>query len=66
MYTILFFKKKMAAKLLGIMFMFRAGEREKGSIPCDNPHLSGQQHHQNPHQSSDCVFLIRSPSHSHT
>lgn len=38
MYTILFFKKKMAAKLLGITFMFRAGEREKGSIPCDNPH----------------------------
>lgn len=52
----------MAAESLGIMFMFKAGKEEKGSIPCDNPHLSRQQLHQNPHQTSVCVSLIRSPS----
>lgn len=30
------------------------GKREKDSVSCDNPHLSGQQLHQNPHQTCVC------------
>lgn len=44
----------MAAASLDIMLMFKVGKGGQAGALCDNPHLSGQQLHRNPHHTSVC------------